>query len=455
MSLRWRWALSLGLVAAVAIGLTAWAAILSAERQLHGAVNADLREKAAVVIKSAGALPTGSRPHLAKLGLDIVEEGMILQIFRPNGETVLRIGRGDLIPPIETVDVEVVSRNRRWVLRDVRIRGVPFRMITARLPHLLAEDSSGLGFQIARDMTRVNANLVGLTRRMVPIGGIGILLVGLTGWFLASRAVRPVRNLTEAAEEIAATERFHSAGQLDHSAPGEIGRLAAAFSRMLSALSASRREQQRLVSDAGHEFRTPITALKTNLETLLRQDRQLSDIQRRELLEAAVTQSNQLAGLATELVDLATDVQHHDEDPTDIDLGELAADVALRFRQIGPTELSVTGEGTSVRGRRSQLERALGNLVDNAAKWATTTVEINLEGGKVTVRDDGPGIPKDDLPHIFRRFYRSRQAHPTPGSGLGLAIVEHLITAHGGTVFAGNRAHGGAEVGFILPVEDK
>lgn len=453
MSLRWRWALSLGLVAALAIGLTAWAAVLSAGRQLGGAVNADLREKAAVVIKSAGALPRESRTQLAKLGLDIIEEGMVLQIFDPNGEAVLRIGREEVIPPIDAVDIGVVSQSRRWVVRDVRISDVPYRMITALLQRPLAEDSTALGFQIARDMSRVNANLAGLTRRMVPIGGIGILLVVLTGWVLASRAVRPVRDLTETAEQIAATERLDAAGQLDRSAPGEIGRLAAAFSKMLSALSVSRREQQRLVSDAGHEFRTPITALKTNLETLLRQDRRLSESQRRQLLEAAVTESEQLAALATELVDLATDVQHHYEDLSDIDLGDLAADVALRFRRIGPGELSVTGEGTSVKGRRSQLERALGNLVDNAVKWAVSTVEINLEGGKVTVRDDGTGISEADLPHIFGRFYRSRQAHTTPGAGLGLAIVDHLIAAHGGTVFARNRPDGGAEVGFILPVE--
>lgn len=236
-------------------------------------------------------------------------------------------------------------------------------------------------------------------------------------------------------------------------APAEIGRLAGAFSSKVASLAASRREQQRLVADAGHEFRTPITALKTNLETLLRQDRGLSDAQRRELLEAALTQSNQLAGLATELVDLATDVQHHDEDLTNIYLNELASDVALRFRRMGAKEVEVSGEGSSVRGRRSQLERALGNLVENAVKWAATTVEINLEGGRVTVSDDGAGIPDDDLPHIFLRFYRSRQAHSTPGSGLGLAIVEHLITAHGGTVFGRNRAGGDAEVGFSLPVE--
>ena len=151
---------------------------------------------------------------------------------------------------------------------------------------------------------------------------------------------------------------------------------------MVASLAASRREQQRLVADAGHEFRTPITALKTNLETLLRQDRGLSDAQRRELLEAALTQSNQLAGLATELVDLATDVQHHDEDLTNIYLNELASDVALRFRRMGAKEVEVSGEGSSVRGRRSQLERALGN-------WSRTPSSGPLRQWRSTWRVGG------------------------------------------------------------------
>jgi len=385
----------------------------------------------------------------------IVDPGNFLQVFDRVGAVLLRTGPQDVMLPIEPTDLEVLNGDSGSVIRDVQVEGVTYRMITSRLEHPLPGFASVAGFQIARDMSRVNANLAGFTRRMVPIGIVGILLVGLTGWVLASRAVRPVTDLTEAAEQVAATERLDAGLKLDRSAPGEIGRLAAAFASMLSSLSASRREQQRLVSDAGHEFRTPITALKTNLETLLRQDRSLSDAQRNEIAEAALTQSDQLGDLATELVDLATDVHHHDEDLTEIDLGELAADVAQRFRGVGDREVVVSGEGAALRGRRSQLERALGNLVDNAVKWSSARVEIDVEGGTVTVIDDGPGIPESDLPNIFRRFYRSRQARPTPGSGLGLAIVEHLVTAHGGTVFARNRAGGGAEVGFNLQVKEE
>ena len=108
-----------------------------------------------------------------------------------------------------------------------------------------------------------------------------------------------------------------------------------------------------------------------------------------------------------------------------------------------------------VAGRRTQLERAAGNLVDNAVKWAGSRVEIVLDGTTLTVRDDGPGIPEEDLPNVFRRFYRSAEARSMPGSGLGLAIVDHLISAHGGTVFAGNSDDGGAEVGFTLPPAER
>jgi two-component system sensor histidine kinase MprB len=130
----------------------------------------------------------------------------------------------------------------------------------------------------------------------------------------------------------------------------------------------------------------------------------------------------------------------------------LADEVAGRFRQLSEKEIIVSGAGATVRGRRSQLERALANLVDNAAKWADSAVEIALDGASVTVVDDGPGIPEEAIPHIFDRFYRSRDVRSTPGTGLGLSIVEHLIVAHGGAVTARNGPGGGAEVGFTLPV---
>lgn len=452
MSLRWRWTLTLGLVAALAIGLTAGAAGVAAERQLRNTVDLDLRERAAEVNRLAGALPSLSEARQWRGRARIVDFDAAVQVFDSDGVVFLRIGPEHVAPPIQSVDLDVFDSHLS-VIRDVRIRGAPYRMITTLLGPGETRQPA-LAFQVAVDVSRVNTNLEGLAGRLLIIGTIGILLVGLTGWMLASRAVRPITELTAAAEQIASSERLDAGGNLDLSAPAEIGRLASAFSWMLRALSRSRRDQQRLVADASHEFRTPITALQTNLEILRRRGEGLSREQRTTIIDAALIESNQLASLAAELVDLATDVHGSEESLTDIDLGKLAGAVADRHRRLGGKEIVVSGEGALVRGRKSQLERALGNLVDNAVKWANTRVEILLDGGTVTVRDDGSGIAETDLPHIFGRFYRSTKARSTPGSGLGLAIVEHLVTAHGGTVFAKNSATRGAEVGFTLGLKD-
>ncbi len=94
------------------------------------------------------------------------------------------------------------------------------------------------------------------------------------------------------------------------------------------------------------------------------------------------------------------------------------------------------------------------NLINNAVKFSddSSDIDIAVSGGSVLVSDRGPGIPAADLPFIFDRFYRATTARAAPGSGLGLAIVKQIVEAHGGTVHAGNRVDGGAEVGFVLPV---
>ncbi len=452
MSLRRRWALGLGVVAAVAIGLITIAAVVSAERQLRGAVDADLRQRASELARLPGDQRIEGRAPRARLLPRIVDLDAVVQALDEDGAVLLRIGPEGVIPPVEAADLGVLAEAGRSLVRDVEIAGVAFRMITfsVRLP--TGGGPSAVAFQIATDRSRVDANLAELTRRLVTIGVLGVLLVGFTGWLLASRAVRPITDLTDAAERIASSERIDAGGRLDMSAPGEIGRLARAFSSMLASLRRSREEQQRLVTDAGHEFRTPITSLTTNLEILRRQGDRLSRDQSQDLIEAALAESRQLAGLAAELVDLSTDAHHTDEPTVPVDMRRLADEVAGRFRQLSEKEITVSGAGATVRGRRSQLERALGNLVDNAAKWADSAVEIVLDGASVTVVDDGPGIPEEAIPHIFDRFYRSRDVRSTPGTGLGLSIVEHLIVANGGAVTARNGPGGGAEVGFTLPV---
>ena len=454
MSLRWRWAVGLGLVTAVAIGLMTLASILSVESRLRGTVDQDLRERATRVHElTEGLLGQGEEQREDVLPR-IVNDATV-QAFDEDGAILLRVGPAGVTPPVEAADLEVITGARPALLRDVLIGNTLYRMITVR--GLLRENnpSTVVAFQILTNQSQLEGNLAALTGRLLSIGAVGVLLVALTGWIMASRAVRPISHLTDAAEHVASTEDLSAAERLDISAPAEIGRLATSFRSMLTSLRVSRQEQQRLVSDAGHEFRTPITALKTNLEVLRRQNDRLTEEERDELIEAALRESNQLARLAVELVELTSDVRHAAEPIQEVDLRALAQELRSRYTRLPDKEVTVSGRSTVVAGRPTQLGRAMSNLVDNGIKWAEHRVEIVLEERTVTVRDDGPGIPEEDQPHVFRRFYRSVEARSTPGSGLGLAIVDHLIGAHGGKVFARNSVDGGAEVGFTLPPAER
>jgi two-component system, OmpR family, sensor histidine kinase MprB len=123
-------------------------------------------------------------------------------------------------------------------------------------------------------------------------------------------------------------------------------------------------------------------------------------------------------------------------------------------RHAPATEFVLTAEPCMVSGSRGRLARAVGNLLDNAVKWGPPggPVEVTVAAGEVTVRDHGPGIGEDDLPHVFDRFYRAPAARGLPGSGLGLAIVKHVADAHGGSVVAEQAPGGGARLRLALPL---
>ena len=222
---------------------------------------------------------------------------------------------------------------------------------------------------------------------------------------------------------------------------------------MITALRTSRTQQQRLVADAGHEFRTPLTALRTNLETLQRRRDELSDEQAGELIDAALNESVELTTLATELVDLSTDTATTGEQMQTVDLRDLVAAVVQRYANRTADPIRVEGSPAQVQVRVSQIERAVSNLLANAVAWNEPGehIIVRVDGTTVIVQDHGPGIPDIDLPLVFERFHRSDTARGKPGSGLGLSIVRHIVEGHGGSVLARNAGDGGAQVGFTLP----
>jgi two-component system sensor histidine kinase MprB len=234
----------------------------------------------------------------------------------------------------------------------------------------------------------------------------------------------------------------------------EAGRLGAAFNEMLAALARSKDDQQRLVQDASHELRTPLTSLRTNISVLRRHDRLAPDTMAK-VLDDLDGEARELTDLTNELVELATD-RRSDEPPSELSLGVLAERVAARAARRTGRRVVVDADAAVVTGRPLMLERAITNLVDNAAKFdegGEAPIEVVVRQGTVEVLDRGPGIAPADLPHLFDRFYRASAARSCPGSGLGLAIVKGVAEVHAGSVFAAQRPGGGAVVGFKVPAE--
>jgi two-component system, OmpR family, sensor histidine kinase MprB len=450
MSLRWRWALSIASVGIVAVLATTGIGLLTTSRELRAQVDRDLVTRFELASRVVPAAPL-RRPFEGTPFELTPEEGFDSRDLVDLDAVIQVTVAGVVVVP---GDPELPVRRFRELgdgpqLETVVVDGGSYRMISGQVETRRLERVPRV-VQLAIAVEDIDDAIALLFRRLVAVG-IGLAIAaGAVGWVLARAAVRPIEELTAVTDGLATS--IDRSDSLPVHAPGEVGRLAASFQRMLASLRTAREQQGRLIADAGHEFRTPLTALRTNLETLVRRGAELTDEQQRELLTAALAESSELADLAAELVDLATDPTLRDEPSVPLDLAELAETVARRYIQRSGLPIHVTGSAERVNGRWSDLERAVSNLVDNAVKWSPpdAPIEIHLDGSTLSVRDRGPGIPELDLPHVFERFHRSIEARSTPGSGLGLAIVEHIVTTHDGRVFARNRPEGGAEVGFTL-----
>jgi two-component system sensor histidine kinase MprB len=223
---------------------------------------------------------------------------------------------------------------------------------------------------------------------------------------------------------------------------------------MLRSLASSRERQAQLIADAGHELRTPLTSLRTNVDLLLA-DANTGLLKQQDRIEILGDVSAQLVEFTTligDLMQLARDETAAQPEPLDFRNVVNAALDRVRRRGHG-LAFDVELDPFYVIGDSDMLERAVTNLLDNAVKWSPPggTIRVQLEGDRLRVADQGPGIAEHDLPHVFDRFYRGDASRNTPGTGLGLSIVAQTITQHGGWVRAGRSAQGGAEFTVRLP----
>jgi two-component system sensor histidine kinase MprB len=296
--------------------------------------------------------------------------------------------------------------------------------------------------QIARRVQETHDVLDVLRTRLVVIALVGVAVAALVAWFVGRSITKPIRRLTQTTEHIAQTQDLTT--PIPVQGDDEVGRLAASFNTMLVALDTSRRQQQRLIQDASHELRTPLTAVRTNIDFLAHATTLPTD-DRAQLLEETRLELDELTNLVSEMVDLATDVRS--EEPVDsVDLGDVAGEVVQRYRRRTGRDITLAADdAATVQGRRSMLDRAVSNLVDNALKFASAgePVDVSVHGARIEVADRGPGVDDADRTRVFDRFYRATSARTLPGSGLGLSIVSQIAELHGGHAALEPRAEGG------------
>jgi two-component system sensor histidine kinase MprB len=425
MSFRTRLALVAAIAVALAVVVASVVVFIVVRNQLRGQVDDALRARANQIF--SGPSPIIEDGYLeipgGPLGSATFEQAVTADghVYPTRGE------HGSLPVTHETLEA-TRKREEGEHFSDAHFQTGEIRVLTVAV-------RPGIALQIGRNLAEVNRTLHRVTIYLFLIALGGILVAVALGLAVARTALAPVRRLTETAEHVTETgdlsERIEPGGQ------DELGRLARSFNTMLAALEESSRAQRQLVADASHELRTPLTSLRTNIEVLAT-ERTLPPGDREKLLGDVVEQLGEMTSLITELIELARAEQHHEE-PEDVRLDLLTEGAVERARRNRPNVTFRTALDESfVHGVPSTIERAVANLLDNAAKWSPPggEVQVGVHGGEVTVRDHGAGIADEDLPYVFDRFYRASSARGLPGSGLGLAIVKQVAEAHGGTVTA-------------------
>jgi two-component system sensor histidine kinase MprB len=304
---------------------------------------------------------------------------------------------------------------------------------------------------LGRPLQPTNDILRSLWLVLIIFGVGGVIIAAVVGAYVARSSLRPVRELSAAVEQIGVTKELTP---ITIRASGDIAVLAESFNQMLRSLASSRERQAQLIADAGHELRTPLTSLRTNIELLAADasSGMLKQQDRMDILADVKAQLVEFTDLIGDLVQLARDETASSPEPLDFRIVVHSAVDRVRLRGHGLL-FDVELNPFYVVGDSDTLERAVTNLLDNAVKWSPPggTIRVQLEGDRLRVADQGPGIAEADMPFIFDRFYRGDTARQTPGTGLGLSIVAQTITQHGGWIRAGRSAQGGAEFTVQLP----
>jgi two-component system, OmpR family, sensor histidine kinase MprB len=453
MPLRKRLALVSAATVGIAVVLAAAVCYWVVRNQLLGQVDDALRGQAILLQHGETFALAGDLPGLpANAG----GRAPFAQVVATDGGRLL--DRGGMALPVSAATVDVATGRRSNTIGDVTVGNSRLRMYTFRTNVQLTNgDFVPVAIQLARPLGPVDHVLANLRLVLLLLCAGGIALAAALGRLAASRVLAPLAEVAQTAQQIGETDDLST--RLRIHADDEVGQLATRFNAMLEHLEASRaaldesvHAQRQLVADASHELRTPVTSLRTNIEVLLA-GAELSEEDRQRLLADVVEQSEELSALVGDLIDLARgDLPAGGKE--DVRLDGIAEESVARSRRNSPSmRFETSFDPVVVEGVPDRLERAINNLLDNAARHSPSggTVEVVVDAAGVRVRDHGSGVDEEDLPHVFDRFYRGANTRGQQGSGLGLAIVRQVAEQHGGSVAAANASDGGAIFSLLLP----
>ncbi len=484
MSLRIRMALASGVAVALAVIAVAFSAYAGTSSELKGQKDQSLQSLTAGVLGKVGigpngrqlrggpgstpgpggAPPDGSGPgvttpaQFSRSDPDDHDEGLGLDDTHgpafggaPGTLTLVKRDGSTYVPKLQKYKIPVNGWAKRIAAggtgqyyTDMTVSGTDIRVL-----------ATGIGWRgallVALPLTDVNHALRDQLLLLMLIAAAGVLLAALLGLLVARTALAPIARFTRQTETIARNPERLEEQRLDVHGGDELARLAQTFNRTLDALERSVQSQRNLVADASHELRTPIATIRANLQ-LMRDERLLTPEDREALRADVIDELDELTALVGDVVELARGTKQGG-DLGDVRLDHVVASAVERTGRRKPgLNVEATVEPTLVHGEGDRISRAVSNLLDNAAKWSAAdgTVEVSLRDGVLEIRDHGPGFHEEDLPFVFDRFHRARDARSKPGSGLGLAIVRQAAEAHGGFVTAENAAGGGAlmRIGF-------
>ncbi|GAA3092703.1 two-component system sensor histidine kinase MprB [Kribbella aluminosa] len=447
MTLRSRISGAAAVIVLVVVAAVSTVLYLSYAASLRGRVDASLVDAAQQASAIAQRLKqaTSDKGATPDLGKPVTVGTIDVQLF----PSPVDAGQPARFGPLDSRDAAVAQGAQSAYFADVRYGDQPYRTYTAPMP----DTSTGALVRTTRAGNADDGALGKAALLLVVLTAAATLLTYGAARLAAGRILRPVSELTAAAEQVTRTRDLSA--RLRATGTDEVGRLGAAFDTMLAALHDSVTTQRQLVADASHELRTPLTSLTTNLD-LLEDGAALSDPEAPALVRAARDQAGELDQLISDLIDLARYGESEPHRET-VRLDVLTAAAIHRLLQRSPASaVEADLRPCLVFVDPAAVEHAVSNLVDNALKWSPPglAVQVLVEDGRVSVTDHGPGIGHQDLPHIFERFYRAPAARGMPGSGLGLAIVGSVVQTNNGTV-AVRTDQQGSTFSLTFPVEDR